>query len=36
MMYTLCKYADETELVASDIIEQQKGEMLKKTDIGKY
>lgn len=26
MMHTLCKYADETELVVSDIIEDENGE----------
>ena len=26
MMHTLCKYADETELVVSDIIKNEKGE----------
>jgi len=30
MMYTICKYADETELVISDIIKRENGEEIIK------
>ena len=33
MMHTICKYADETELVISDIIKKENGEEANFVDI---